>query len=182
MDRRTRVEPPGEGTTTYRVLRSDTGPGIDLLEPLWLSLYDHHRSVHPGPYRPREDSWPHRRRQYEQILGDPQAFVVLAEGAEGLLGYAMVSLHEGPDDTWPTGDRYAEVETLVVAPEARGAGIGTALLDRVDAELAGIGVTVVAIGVVPGNDTALALYENRGFRPMVTKLMRFPGVDDRSRS
>jgi hypothetical protein len=26
----------------------------------------------------------------------------------------MVKLHEGPDDSWELGDRYAEVSTLVV--------------------------------------------------------------------
>jgi ribosomal protein S18 acetylase RimI-like enzyme len=164
----------GDDSTRFRVARAAQLPDLDVLEPLWLALYDHHRSVHPGPYRPRDDSWPHRRRHYEALLSVPEAFAVLAEGVDGLVGYAMVSLHDGPDDTWPTGDRYAEVETLVVAPDARGAGIGTRLMDVVDAELRPLGVTVLAIGVVPGNDTALALYEARGFTPMVTKLMRFP--------
>lgn len=168
------MEPPQERATTFRVLRGHDLPDVDVLEPLWLALYDHHRSVHPGPYRPRDDSWPHRRRQYVEILSDPQAFVVLAERKDVPLGYAMVSLHDGPDDTWPTGDRYAEVETLVVTPESRGAGVGTGLLDTADAELERLGITVAAIGVVPGNDTALGLYESRGYRPMVTKLMRFP--------
>jgi len=149
---------------------------LDELEALWLTLYDHHRQVHPGPYRPRDDSWPHRRRQYRQILSEDDGFAVLASrrANESLVGYAMVSVHEGPDDTWPTGPRFAEVETLVVTPAARGQSVGSQLLDRVDEELARLGIDVVAIGVVPGNDTALRLYERRGFHPMVTKLMRFP--------
>jgi len=149
------------------------GDTLDELEPLWLSLYDHHRSVHRGPFRDRSDSWVHRRRQYEQLLAVPAAFAVLARSTARLVGYAMVSMHDGPDDTWPTGDRYAEVETLVVAPEARGAGLGTAMLDTVDDELARLEVHCVAIGVMAGNDDAARLYERRGLRPMVMKMMRF---------
>ena len=38
-------------------------------------------------------------------------------------------------DTWVTGDTIAELESIAVAPEHRGAGIGTKLLDAVDVEL-----------------------------------------------
>ena len=31
---------------------------VDALEPLWLSLFDHHRAVGPGPFINRNDSWP----------------------------------------------------------------------------------------------------------------------------
>ena len=30
---------------------------VDALEPLWLTLFDHHRTVGPGPFIDREDSW-----------------------------------------------------------------------------------------------------------------------------
>ena len=36
---------------------------IDSLEPLWLSLFDHHKDVGPGPFVDRTDSWPRRRHK-----------------------------------------------------------------------------------------------------------------------
>jgi ribosomal protein S18 acetylase RimI-like enzyme len=165
----------GVRLTTERGTQLLLDDRLDELEPLWLSLFDHHQSVHPGPYRARDDSWPHRRRQYEAWLADPEAFAVVARQDGSAVGYALVAMHDGPDDSWPTGHRYAEVETLVVDPQVRGRSVGTALLDAVDSELRALGVDVLAIGVVDGNDEARRLYERRGFRPMVTKLMRFTG-------
>jgi ribosomal protein S18 acetylase RimI-like enzyme len=47
-----------------------------------------------------------------------------------------VKLAVGLDDTWPMGERHAELYTLTVAEAARGRGVGTRLMDAVDAELA----------------------------------------------
>ncbi|HVQ18109.1 MAG TPA: GNAT family N-acetyltransferase [Actinomycetes bacterium] len=145
---------------------------VDALEPLWLTLFDHHRTVGPGPFIDREDSWAARRRLYHALLSDPDAFVFLAQRREAAIGYALVGMHEGPDDTWPTGSRYAEVETLAVVEGERGQGVGSMLLDAVDVRLRELGVTALFIGVMVGNDDALRFYERRGLVPAITKLMR----------
>jgi GNAT superfamily N-acetyltransferase len=49
----------------------------------------------------------------------------------------------------------------------RGAGVGTALLQAVYAELRGIGIEELAIGVLATNHDALRLYEREGFTPWV---------------
>ena len=145
---------------------------VGELEPLWLSLFQHHRAVGPGPFITEEKSWPIRRRFYEGVLDHPQAFVVLARRGRRPVGYAVVAMHAGPDDTWPTGDTMAEVESLAVLPAERGVGLGTRLLDAVDERLAELGVTCLFIGVMTGNDDALRFYERRGLTPVLTKLMR----------
>ena len=71
-----------------------------------------------------------------------------------------------------TGQWIGEVETLVVAPEARGDGAGTALLDCAEAELGRRGAHDIVIGVLAGNDRALEFYRRRGMRPTMTYLMR----------
>jgi ribosomal protein S18 acetylase RimI-like enzyme len=148
---------------------------VERLAPLWESLRQHHVGVVPElPPQPPQRSWEIRRALYEQVLREPDAFVLVAV-EEGLdVGYALVAVHDGPDDTWVTGDRIAEVETLAVLPQARGRGVGTALLDRVDAELDRIGVRDLRIAVVPSNADALRFYERRGLRPFLTVLGRFP--------
>ncbi len=78
-------------------------------------------------------------------------------------------------DTWQTGDRVGEIETLAVAPAYRGQGIGTRLLDGLTRELAAAGVTDLVLGALPGNTDAIRLYERHGFRPAWTYLARFPG-------
>jgi ribosomal protein S18 acetylase RimI-like enzyme len=76
-------------------------------------------------------------------------------------------------DTWVTGERVGEIESLSVLPAHRGAGLGTELLDRLEAELAEQGVTDLVLGVLPGNTAALRLYERRGWRPTWLYLSRF---------
>jgi ribosomal protein S18 acetylase RimI-like enzyme len=156
---------------------------LDRLQPLWLELHRHHQAVAGEALRPYVDdahSWAARRAMYAGFLAAPHgSFVLLAERAGALLAYAMVAItpveETWVDDTWRTGPLIAEIETLSVAPEARGHGLGTALLDRIDAELEDAGIGDVVVGAFAANAGALALYERRGFRPTWNYLSRFAG-------
>jgi ribosomal protein S18 acetylase RimI-like enzyme len=82
----------------------------------------------------------------------------------------------GPTTPGRWGSRWAELYSLSVLPEDRGAGVGTALLDFVDAELARLGILDMSVAVMVGNDDAQRLYEGRGFRAAEVMLYRFaPG-------
>src|SRR5690606_5703034 len=85
----------------------------------------------------------------------------------GPVGYAVVSIHGGPDDSHVTGERFAELQSLAVLEGMRGAGVGTALLQAVYAELRALGIEELAIGVLATNHDALRLYEREGFTPWV---------------
>jgi len=56
------------------------------------------------------------------------------------------------------------VEQLAVARDARGQGLGRALLLHSLIELAGQGATSLALGVQGANETAIRLYRDIGFR------------------
>jgi ribosomal protein S18 acetylase RimI-like enzyme len=145
---------------------------IDELGPLWLQLHHHHARVsRVQPFVDDETSWAVRRRGYVDIF-EEGGFALIAEDDVGPAGYAMVRIHEGGDDSWALADRWGEVWTLVVAEERRGNGIGTALLDAVDAELAQRGIADLMIGVMEGNDGARRLYERRGLVPGWVQLYR----------
>jgi ribosomal protein S18 acetylase RimI-like enzyme len=58
----------------------------------------------------------------------------------------------------------AEIETMIVSAKFRGAGLGSRLLDEIDAEPERRGITEVIVGLMPGNDGAQRLYERRGFQ------------------
>jgi ribosomal protein S18 acetylase RimI-like enzyme len=137
---------------------------LDQLEPLWSSLRLHHAAVAPGfgPPRERADSWLRRRGEYGRWLAEPRAFALVAERSCDLLGYAMVHTRRG-SSTWPLSEPAAELETLSVLPSERRQGIGAALLDAVQAELAASGIAALSLLVVAGNDEALRFYERHGF-------------------
>jgi len=152
---------------------------LDELEPLWLSMFDHHVEVGAAglPVIERSRSWGHRRALYLQLLAEPDTFVLVARRGGRAVGYALVHVHEGADDTWPTGDRIGEVESLAVLPEERGGGIGTLLLDTADEHLARLGIHDLLISVLAGNDDALRFYRRRGLRPVATRLLRLGHPD-----
>jgi ribosomal protein S18 acetylase RimI-like enzyme len=156
---------------------------LDRLAPLWLVLHLHHQDVGGdalGPYVDDDTSWQARRELYAGFLAKG-GFVLLAEEAGELIGYATVAINSVGEtlmpDTWRTGERVAEIETLCVAARARGAGVGSALLDRIDAELEAAGIRDVLIGALVTNTDAIRLYERRGFRPAWLYMLR---LGDRS--
>jgi ribosomal protein S18 acetylase RimI-like enzyme len=156
-----------------------TSIGVDrlsALEPLWRSLHQHHRSVADLPVLADDDlSWRRRRDGYRALLEGGDAFVLLASAGETPVGYAVVKIRPGDDDTWPVGAHLAELISLAVAAETRGQGLGTALMDAVDAELERRGVHDLEVAVMAGNDRALRFYERRGLRVGEVLLFRFSG-------
>ena len=162
-------------------IRRAGAEALDRLRPLWLELHHHHQAVGGpalGPYVDDAVSWAASRAAYERLLAR-DAFVLLAERGGELVGYALVAVMPAAetivDDTWRTGERIAEIETVSVAPSERGAGIGSALLDRVDDELEAAGIADVLIGAVVTNTDAIRLYERRGFRPAWLYMTRLAG-------
>jgi GNAT superfamily N-acetyltransferase len=138
---------------------------IDELEPLWLSMHEHHLTLGvEAPLREAPETWPLRRAGYLDWLTEPDAFVMIAEEEGRAIGYALVDYRE-LDDQRVTGPRFGVLESLAVEPGRRGEGIGRALMRAVYVELRRLGVTELEIGVVFGNEDARRFYEREGFRP-----------------
>lgn len=154
---------------------------LDEVRELWLELHHHHRAVvETVPLVEDDDaSWERRRALYLDRLTSGAGFLAVAVDDNAVVGYALVCVEEGPDDTFPIGDRCAEVYSLSVAPGRRGRGIGTQLLDFVDRELESRSIRDLKIAVMVGNDDARRLYERRGLRPAETVLYRF-GTEPRA--
>lgn len=149
---------------------------LDALAALWHALHDHHRAVAPelGPFVPREESWEVMRGLLVAAARD--GLVVRAGPSEQPLAMACVTIARDDPlwaDTWATGRDVAEIKLLVVAPGARGDGLGSALLDEVDRRLAADGVHDQVIGAIAPNTGAIRLYERRGFRPAWLQLTLF---------
>ena len=152
-----------ETETGVTIERLD-GRRLEELEPLWRSLIDHIRELGSVvAIVPHGQSWPRRRAIYEELLSDGQSFALGARRDGSLIGYAMVHVAP-PDAVWYTGERYAELMSLCVAEKERGGGLGTALLDAVEAGLLERGLDQYVIGVDTVNPEAQRFYERRGFR------------------
>jgi ribosomal protein S18 acetylase RimI-like enzyme len=154
---------------------------VDEVRELWLALHHHHHAVVWSLPLVEDDelSWQRRRALYLERLRPGNGFLTLAVDEQSVVGYALVCIERDPDDTFPVGDRYAEVYSLSVAPQLRGRGIGTRLLDFVDRELARRSIHDVKVAVMVGNADAQRLYERRGLRPAEVVLYRLVGGPER---
>lgn len=61
------------------------------------------------------------------------------------------------------------IDGVFVAPEARGRGIGTSLIEAVVARAGSLGLREVRLDVIDTNPRAAALYLRLGFRPVATR-------------
>jgi len=148
---------------------------IPDVEHLTRSLHAHHVTVDPAiphiPPRSADAWWAIRSDRYHDWLADPDAFLLIAEDSQAAaVGYALVTFHD-VDDSHSTGERFAELQSLVVVPERRGEGIGTELLHEVYRQVRRRGADEMVIGVLATNDAARRLYEREGFRPWVLLTM-----------
>ncbi|MEA2291049.1 MAG: hypothetical protein QOF17_69 [Solirubrobacteraceae bacterium] len=155
---------------------------LEALEPLWVAVHHHHAESMPelAPYVDDEATWTARRALYAELLAKPDTILLLARAGGGeLVGYGLAHVMAPEDtwvaDTWVTGRRVGEIESLAVVPAHRGGGLGTRLLERLETELAQDGVSDLVLGVLPGNAAAIRLYERRGYRPTWLYLSRFDG-------
>lgn len=138
---------------------------LDVLEPLWTALHDHHSRITPvlghAEARDREAAWRKRRSKYELWFEDPRAFALVARRGETPVGYAFVTVNPG-FASWASGEDVAELETLSVVPEERNGGVGTALVDAVENRLRATGITEMTITSAVTNIDSHRFYERRG--------------------
>ncbi|HVD37862.1 MAG TPA: GNAT family N-acetyltransferase [Solirubrobacterales bacterium] len=160
---------------SYRIAEL-TSAEVERVAPLFKQLVDFHREVVEGawPVRSVEEAWAHRGRQYEAWLGEGSARMLAAvpagDEAAAPVGYAVLSV-KASMASWDVGEQTGELETLAVAEEARGAGIGTMLIEACRERLREQGVRYWAVAVVEDNADATRLYERVGFRPFYRQLL-----------
>ncbi len=150
-----------------------TTTDLEAVMPLWLAMVEHHRDLVGNriPVRPGDEAWTIRQQEYASALDDDTGTLLLARSpaADEAVGYAFCRV--GPSgSTFDLGQTRGEVESLAVSPEARGQGIGSALLESCRQVLRDRHCTHWAVGVVDGNP-ASRLYQRAGFEPWIHELV-----------
>jgi ribosomal protein S18 acetylase RimI-like enzyme len=147
---------------------------LDDLEPVYRALYEHHVAVStwkPAPERGPDAAWQRRRGRWEATLRSSDGVGLVAE-LDGRLVGALIGEIEMPaegSDTYAVPSSTAHVHDLAVLPEAQGAGVGRALMDRFEQLLRERGVESYGLEVMAGNDAATAFYDKLGLeRAQVT--------------
>ena len=139
---------------------------LEAAQPLWLALFEHHRTLPPGgaavaSVRDAADTLRRRQERFRRDLGGGEATLSLARDGDEAVGFAIVRLRAG-EATFDTGEPVAELESMAVAPHRRAEGIGGALMRHVHERLAGQGVGFMSLTVLAGNEQAAAFYRRFG--------------------
>ncbi|GAB3145363.1 GNAT family N-acetyltransferase [Amycolatopsis sp. NPDC004378] len=116
-----------------------------------------------------DTGWPAREgaAYYAGLIDDPDCLCLLVPGGAGhLIGRLLP-----PDPLRPEAVR-AELESMRVAPDRRREGLGAALVDTFLTWAGDRGANEVTVQAYARNETALAFYETRGFRPFLVTLTR----------
>jgi len=102
-------------------------------------------------------------RQYRQHLDSPTAIVLVAADESGVLGTALVFFRRESD--------LARLYSIAVAHDARGRGVGEALLAAVEQAALRRGARRMRLEVRQDNAAAMRLYERGGY----TQFAQRPG-------
>jgi ribosomal protein S18 acetylase RimI-like enzyme len=139
---------------------------VDDVAPLWGELLVHHQEVGSqlevlGPRLAFDESWASRRAQYVDWFASAAGRLWLARADGVPVGYCFAHTASG-SNTWDWGSVAGVLETLVVSPSIRGTGLGSELFALARGYFGEVGLTVMKISVMAGNDDALRLYRRLG--------------------
>ncbi|HVM56406.1 MAG TPA: GNAT family N-acetyltransferase [Gaiellaceae bacterium] len=129
------------------MIRPATPDDLPLVTELWLAF---EAEIPDAPWRDSDSD--------EDVAALPgkisDEIVLLADDGAGL---AIASRR---------GARLGFLDVLYVRPEARGAGVGRALLQEAATRLRALGVDTLELEVLASNDDAQRIYERWGFSPV----------------
>lgn len=96
------------------------------------------------------------RRRFHHLITRAHAVTLVAEGGDGLSGYAVVLLSRGTS--------LARLYSMAIAPNCRGRHVGWDLLMAAEEAARGAGAAYMRLEVRPDNGPAQALYRKAGYR------------------
>jgi GNAT superfamily N-acetyltransferase len=97
---------------------------------------------------------------------------LLAELDGRVLGHLFLTVEEDAVYVRPELRPYAYIAELFVREEARGGGIGTALMQEAERVAAARGLDRLMVGVLAGNARTEALYRRLGFAPAAIEMAK----------
>ena len=121
------------------------------------------------------DAWPDSFFSYCHRKA-PELFVV-GEDKEGIVGYVVGEMREAMFSGRSYMSKMGHILNIAVDPRRREGGIGSLLMDKIEARFKEADATIVTLEVRESNDTARTFYMNRGFNEIGRVRAYYPGED-----
>lgn len=159
--------------TTGSIVREARLP-VD--EPAILSfiqgLQDYEAAFEPNRRRDpgfAADHW----RNVQHVCAEKHGTILVAEQDGAPVGWAFAYEEHGELFIAEPERRHGFLAEIYVAPPARGAGHGTALIEASEGWSRARGHKLMTIGVLAGNARAIRAYEGAGYAPYTVVMRRY---------
>jgi ribosomal protein S18 acetylase RimI-like enzyme len=157
------------GSAPQPVVRHASSSDLPTLGRLGALLVQEHHDFDARRFLAPRSRTP---ADYASFLGsqldDPHVAVLVAESADGVIGYAYAAI-EGYDYMSLRGPA-GVLHDLVVDPQHRGHGVGRLLLRAALSHLASRGVPRVVLSTAERNEAAQRLFQRSGFRRTMVEM------------
>ena len=150
---------------TLAIREADPARDADAIRRLFTVLHEHERAIDPR-MRPSDEIVDAYLARSAERCREYDGVVLVAEQAGAVAGYVCVWRRYVSDELDDPPGETGYVSDLVVAADARGLGVGRALLRAAEDAVRAAGVATLRLSVLAGNTSALALYEAEGFAPV----------------
>ena len=142
-----------------------------ILSSLCMDVQRLHAEHHPGLFKMPENE-DFAESFFEEMLVDPSVRIFLAEEDRNAVGYILCKLMERPENAFTFAARILLIDQISVRPEARGKGVGKALIHRVEALAKKLNVDRISMDSWDFNLHAHAFFEKMGFQKFIFRFWR----------
>ena len=144
-------------------IRQATPSDSPLLSSLCRDVQSLHAEHHPDIFKiPQSDDF--AVAFFDKILVDPLVRIFILEKDGQALGYVLCKLMERPESPFTFTLRYLQIDQISVRPEARGQGIGAALIKQAEYFANEMDVQRIQLDSWDFNVRAHAFFERLGFQ------------------
>ena len=144
-------------------IRQATPSDSLFLSSLCRDVQSLHAEHHPDIFKiPQSDDF--AVAFFDEILVDPMARIFILEKNGQALGYVLCKLMERPESPFTFTLRYLQIDQISVRPEARGQGIGAALIKQAEHFANEMDVQRIQLDSWDFNVRAHAFFERLGFK------------------
>lgn len=136
-------------------LTTATGDDVEDIVELWVALARSQRA-HGSHLLPAENRTAIRESIARHVVADS----LLIAREPDIVGFVMYRVEESQ---FLRDVNRGSIENVFVVPDRRGEGIGSALLEAAEADLAARGADTVILEVMAANERAQRFYEEHGY-------------------
>ena len=142
-----------------------------LLSTLSMDVQRLHAEAHPRVFKmPQSEDY--AASFFEEMLADPTVTIFIVEEDANTVGYILCKLVERPDNPFTFPARILLVDQISVSVEARGKGVGTALLKQAKFLARELKAERIVLDSWDFNIQAHAFFERVGFRRFMFRFWR----------